>query len=59
MDACLGMKEATDLEANPEETESEAEHEEVTKEEAAVETWSTEGAVCGMASSRKVPRSAK
>jgi hypothetical protein len=36
MKACLGKTEAADLEANPEEIESEAEHEEVPKEEAAV-----------------------
>jgi hypothetical protein len=37
MEACLGKTEATDLEANPEEMESEAEHEVVPKEEAALE----------------------
>jgi hypothetical protein len=38
LEASLGKTEATDLEANPEEIESEAEHEEVPKEEAAVKT---------------------
>jgi hypothetical protein len=37
LEACLGKTEATDLEANPEETESETEHKEVPKEEAIVE----------------------
>jgi hypothetical protein len=36
MEACLEKEEFTDLEANAEETVSEAEHEEVPKEEAAV-----------------------
>jgi hypothetical protein len=36
--ACLGKTEVTDLEANPEEMESEAEYREVPKEHAAVET---------------------
>jgi hypothetical protein len=39
MEACLGATEAVDLEANPEEIESEVEYEEVPKEEAAVETF--------------------
>jgi hypothetical protein len=38
MMASLGKREATDLEANPEEKESEAEHWEVPKEHAAMET---------------------
>jgi hypothetical protein len=37
-EACLGKTEATDLEANPQEIESEAEHEEVPKKEASIET---------------------
>jgi hypothetical protein len=37
MEACLGNTEATDLEANQEEIDSEAEHEEFPKEEVAVE----------------------
>jgi hypothetical protein len=37
IDACPGKAEATDLEANPEETESEEEHEEVPKEKTIVE----------------------
>jgi hypothetical protein len=39
MEACLEKTEAMDLEANPEERESEAVHDEVPKEEAAVETF--------------------
>jgi hypothetical protein len=38
MEFCLEKTEATDLEANPEEIESDLEHEEVPIEEAAVET---------------------
>jgi hypothetical protein len=38
MMACLGKTEAMDLEANPEEMQSEAEHLEVPKEEAAVKS---------------------
>jgi hypothetical protein len=41
MEACLGKTEATDLMANPEETESWAEYEEVPKEEAAAENFGT------------------
>jgi hypothetical protein len=37
-ETCLEKMEATDLEANPEETESEVEHKEVPKDDAAVET---------------------
>jgi hypothetical protein len=39
VEACLGEKEAMDLEVNPEEIESKVEHEEVPKEEATVETF--------------------
>jgi hypothetical protein len=38
MEACLEKLEATDMEANPEELESESEHQEVPKEEAPVKT---------------------
>jgi hypothetical protein len=38
MEACLGKTETMDLEANPEEIESDAVHEEVPKEEAAMKT---------------------
>jgi hypothetical protein len=57
MKACLGKTEAMDLEANPEETESEVEHEEVPKEEVAVE--STEEEAWGPESSHRAPRSVK
>jgi hypothetical protein len=46
-------------EANPEETKSVAEHQDVPKEETAVKTWSTEGAVWGPASSLRVPPAAE
>jgi hypothetical protein len=39
MEACLEKVEATDLEVNPEETESELEHQEIPNEEAVVKTF--------------------
>jgi hypothetical protein len=45
MEACLEKTEATDLEANPEEIESESGHQEVLKD-----CWSTGGAIWGLTS---------
>jgi hypothetical protein len=53
-ETCLESKGPTSLKI-----EFKAEHEEVPKEEAAVESWSTEGAVQGSASSCKAPWSAE
>jgi hypothetical protein len=53
------LKEATDLEANPEEIESEAEHEKVPKEGRSRNFRSTEEAIWVPASIRRVPLTAE
>jgi hypothetical protein len=47
LESCLEKTEAMDLEANPEEIESEAKHEEIPKEEVTVETFGVQKEWCG------------